>query len=573
MFDDFLRERADGPRRAVRPVRPGRRLRRVRRRQAALRRGALVPRRRAGSSCPRAAADDPPDAETVARPRQPQERARAQADPRARASRPTRARCATSRPPATPACARAVVSSSANCRDVLAAAGHRRTCSSASSTASSPSASTCAGKPAPDTFLAGARALGVEPAQAAVFEDALAGVEAGRAGAFGFVVGVDRVGQADALEAHGADVVVDDLAELLDTVIQHPAFPVEPWAVRETELDLDRLAQTESVFALSNGHIGLRGNLDEGEPYGLPGHLPRRLLRAATAALRRGRLRLPGGRARRSSTSPTARSSACSSTTSRSTSATARCAATSACSTCAPACCAARPSGSRRPGGRCASASTRLVSFDAARGRGDPLRGRAARRAVRGRRPVGAGRQRGAAATPEPTRARAAALAAPLAGGVPRRRRHRARCSCTARRRAGCGSRPAMDHDDRRRRRAPRRRSRAFADLGAADGRPPTLEPGEPLRLVKFARLRLVGASARCRPLRDQVAAALAEARAHRLGRAAGGSSARTSTTSGSAPTSRSRATPSSSRRCASRCSTCCRRAPAPSSARSPPRA
>jgi len=54
-------------------------------------------------------------------------------------------------------------------------------------------------------------------------------------------------------------------------VIQHPAFAVEPWAVRETALDLDRLAQTESVFALANGHLGLRGNLDEGEPFGLPG--------------------------------------------------------------------------------------------------------------------------------------------------------------------------------------------------------------------------------------------------------------------------------------------------------------
>jgi alpha,alpha-trehalose phosphorylase len=54
-------------------------------------------------------------------------------------------------------------------------------------------------------------------------------------------------------------------------VIEHPAFPVEPWTVRETELHLDNLAQTESVFALSNGHIGLRGNLDEGEPYGIPG--------------------------------------------------------------------------------------------------------------------------------------------------------------------------------------------------------------------------------------------------------------------------------------------------------------
>ena len=54
-------------------------------------------------------------------------------------------------------------------------------------------------------------------------------------------------------------------------MIDHPAFPVEPWAVRETELHLDNLAQTESVFALSNGHVGLRGNLDEGEPYGIPG--------------------------------------------------------------------------------------------------------------------------------------------------------------------------------------------------------------------------------------------------------------------------------------------------------------
>ena len=73
-----------------------------------------------------------------------------------------------------------------------------------------------AGKPAPDAYLAAARALGVDPDQAAVFEDALAGVEAARAGGFGFVVGVDRVGQAEALRAQGADIVVTDLAELLD---------------------------------------------------------------------------------------------------------------------------------------------------------------------------------------------------------------------------------------------------------------------------------------------------------------------------------------------------------------------
>ena len=71
------------------------------------------------------------------------------------------------------------------------------------------------GKPAPDTFLAAAADLDVPKEQAVVFEDALAGVESGRAGGFGFVVGVDRLGQAEALRRHGADVVVSDLAELL----------------------------------------------------------------------------------------------------------------------------------------------------------------------------------------------------------------------------------------------------------------------------------------------------------------------------------------------------------------------
>ncbi|MGV9802716.1 beta-phosphoglucomutase family hydrolase [Mycobacterium sp. NPDC003449] len=72
-----------------------------------------------------------------------------------------------------------------------------------------------AGKPEPDSFLRAAELLGVAPAGAAVFEDALAGVAAGHAGKFGFVVGVDRVGQAEGLRRNGADVVVTDLAELL----------------------------------------------------------------------------------------------------------------------------------------------------------------------------------------------------------------------------------------------------------------------------------------------------------------------------------------------------------------------
>jgi beta-phosphoglucomutase family hydrolase len=108
----------------------------------------------------------------------------------------------------------AVVSSSANTAEVLRVTGltdlfDARVDGQVARERSLP------GKPKPDTFLAGAADLGVEAAQAAVFEDALAGVEAGRAGGFAIVVGVDRVGQAEALKEHGADVVVDDLADLL----------------------------------------------------------------------------------------------------------------------------------------------------------------------------------------------------------------------------------------------------------------------------------------------------------------------------------------------------------------------
>ncbi|MFF9488873.1 HAD family hydrolase [Streptomyces sp. NPDC014676] len=107
----------------------------------------------------------------------------------------------------------AIVSSSANCRDVLRSIGAEhlfdvRIDGVVAAERGLP------GKPEPDTFLAAAADLGVEPSRAAVFEDALAGMDAGRAGHFGYVVGVDRVGQADALYAHGADRVVTDLAEL-----------------------------------------------------------------------------------------------------------------------------------------------------------------------------------------------------------------------------------------------------------------------------------------------------------------------------------------------------------------------
>ena len=194
----------------------------------------------------------------------------------------------------------AVVSSSSNAREALAAAGIADLLD-ARVDGITAEQEHLKGKPAPDTFLAGAKALGVDPAHAAVFEDALAGVEAGRAGGFGAVIGVDRVGHghADDLRHHGAppttgaldadlgraprrpapphpadhpdDPVAPTPPAVDPDVIENGNFPVEPWAIRETRLDLRVLAQSESLFALANGHLGLRGNLEEGDPHGLPG--------------------------------------------------------------------------------------------------------------------------------------------------------------------------------------------------------------------------------------------------------------------------------------------------------------
>lgn len=108
----------------------------------------------------------------------------------------------------------AVVSSSNNCEQVLRAAGildlfEARVDGVVASQLNLP------GKPGPDTFLKAAQMLGVRPVRAVVVEDAIAGVQSGRAGGFGLVVGVNREGGGDALRAHGADLVVADLAELL----------------------------------------------------------------------------------------------------------------------------------------------------------------------------------------------------------------------------------------------------------------------------------------------------------------------------------------------------------------------
>lgn len=110
---------------------------------------------------------------------------------------------------------RAVASSSTNCRHVLAAAGIEDLFEAVIDGVVA-EREHMQGKPAPDTFLAAAREIGLEPARVAVFEDALAGVAAGHAGGFGCVVGVDRAHHAQALLDHGATVVVQDLGELLE---------------------------------------------------------------------------------------------------------------------------------------------------------------------------------------------------------------------------------------------------------------------------------------------------------------------------------------------------------------------
>ena len=387
-----------------------------------------------------------------------------------------------------------------------------------------------------------------------MFEDALAGVEAGRAGDFGFVVGVDRVGQAEALREHGADVVVEDLAELL-RLIRHGAYDVDPWEVRERTLDLDVLAQSESVFALSNGHIGLRGNLDEGEPYGLPGHLPQRVLRDDSAALRGGGLRLPGVRPDAWSTRPTARSSGCWSPTSRST------------------CATGASSRHERTLDLRAGTLTREVEWtspteDTVRLRTTRLVSFAQRaiaaieyivepvdKPAAGRRPVGAGGQRAAAARRESARLPAARRRD--AAGRPRVRAPR-------------HARPARDP------RPPDEVERA------ADGR--GLRPRDRVRARPADGLP-VRAGLRAHDLlgRDRARSAAAAGQVHRLrlvgaaldagaprpglggrwprpstpaGRTSSACSASTSTSSGSGPTSRSRASRACSRRCASGCST-----------------
>ncbi|MEJ7930205.1 beta-phosphoglucomutase family hydrolase [Ramlibacter sp. AN1015] len=125
------------------------------------------------------------------------------------------------------------------------------------------------GKPDPDMFLRCAEQLGVPAGRTLVFEDAISGVEAGRRGGFGLVVGVDRGDNAAALRHAGADVVVQDLAALtadgLEAALRQRQDTLA-WHIEQEGFDRARERQMESLFAIGNGYMGLRGALDTPPP-------------------------------------------------------------------------------------------------------------------------------------------------------------------------------------------------------------------------------------------------------------------------------------------------------------------
>lgn len=147
----------------------------------------------------------------------------------------------------------AVVSSSNNCAAILEAAGVAELFD-VRVDGKDLSHLPLKGKPAPDAFLEGARRLGVEPARSVVVEDAIAGVEAGRAGGFGCVIGVDRSGHPQALHKAGADVVVTNLAQ-----VQISVEPPSSWSLVFEGFDPAEEGTREALCALGNGYFATRG--------------------------------------------------------------------------------------------------------------------------------------------------------------------------------------------------------------------------------------------------------------------------------------------------------------------------
>ncbi len=168
-----------------------------------------------------------------------------------------------------------LVSSSRNAEAVLLAAGLNQTFEVVVD-GNTTAARGLPGKPAPDGYLLGAELLGVDPARTVVIEDAVSGVQAGAAGGFGAVIGVNRGAGKEALLQGGADFVVSDLSRLgprpgtgmrrgpVPKGLPQDRFPADPWRLVEKRHEAGDLGHTETLFAQANGYLGMRANPEEG---------------------------------------------------------------------------------------------------------------------------------------------------------------------------------------------------------------------------------------------------------------------------------------------------------------------
>ena len=387
------------------------------------------------------------------------------------------------------------------------------------------------GKPAPDGFLEAARRLGVTPRRARSWSRTRSRAWPPAAPATsGSSIGVAR-SAAPARPALGGRRRRRRRPRGADAA-DRAAWSI----VRSDALDLATgRPSLESVFAVGNGYLGLRGAPEEGAPAHDPGVDPQRLPRDVADRLPRGRLRAGAHRARRSSTPPTARSSACSSTTSRSTSPPPGCAASSACSTCRPACCSrevefetargqrllvrSTPARLARATATSPPCPTRSSALDARRADRDLLRARDPRSAARRPTTRGAARAspRRCSCRVERARGRARAPCCSLAtrnsglelacrDGAPRssrrpqrrgerggRRRPRRRAGRPRARRVSCSlSKYVAYHWAARRRRRPRRRASTARSTGRRSTATTTIE-----REHTRARRRVLGAQRR----------------------------------------------------------------------------